>query len=288
MTTITRRSYAKVNLFLDILKLRDDGYHDLCMVNSKISLHDTITCTFNDSNEITLTSNLDDIPLDGKNTAYKAAKMFLEQSGLQQGVEIHLEKTIPHGAGLGGGSSNAAVVLEVLNELTDQSLSLETLCGIGVSIGADVPFFLYERACQIYGIGESIKELEYKQPTTSPYVVLISPAVQVPTGKAYGLWDAAESPLHMDVEPIVKCIVMQRFDELHTLLFNSFEPVIYDAFPQIGQVYQDFCEVCSTKPLLSGSGSNLFALVNEEYEAERLRAVLSKRGYTVRVCQLLL
>lgn len=288
MTTITKPSFAKVNLFLDIQRLRDDGYHDLCMVNAKISLHDTITCTFNDSNKIALTSNLDDIPLDGKNTAYKAADLFLEKSGLQYGIEIHLEKNIPHGAGLGGGSSNAAVVLETLNELTNQPLSLESLCEIGVSIGADVPFFLYGRACQIYGIGESIKELDYEQPTKSPFVVLVSPAVHVPTGKAYGLWDASDSPLHMGVEQVVECIQQQSFDRLHSHLFNSFEPVIYDAFPQIGQVYQDFCEVCSTKPLLSGSGSNLFALVNEEYEAERVMAVLSKRGYTAQVCQLIL
>lgn len=288
MNSITKPSYAKVNLFLDILQLRDDGYHDLCMVNSKISLHDAITCTVDEGDGIVLTSNLDDIPLDEKNTAFKAAQRFLDQANLQKKVQIHMEKSVPHGAGLGGGSSNAAVVLQILNELTDGPLSLKQLCEIGVGIGADVPFFLYERACQIYGIGESITELEYETPTMQPYVVLVSPSVHVPTGKAYGLWDAAENPLHMDVDAIFGCIQQQRFDELHNHLFNSFEPVIYQAFPQIGQVYQDFCEICPTKPLLSGSGSNLFAVLNEESEAERVMAILSKRGYAAQVCRLLL
>lgn len=289
MSEITKKSFAKVNLFLDILRLRDDGYHDLCMVNAKISLHDMVICKLADTNNVTLTSTINDIPLHEANTAYKAAVRFMDAAGIHQGIAIHLEKNIPHGAGLGGGSSNAAVVLQALNELHGNPLSHQQLCEIGVGIGADVPFFLYDRACQISGIGEHITELQYNPSSTAQlYVVLVSPPVPVATGKAYKLWDEAVHQNHMDAAPMVERIQRLHFHELHNHIFNSFEPVIYNAFPQINQVYQDFCEVCPTSPLLSGSGSNLFALLQDEMEAERVMAVLCKRGYTAQICRLML
>lgn len=289
MNEITKLSYAKVNLFLDILGIRANGYHDLCMVNAKISLHDTLTLQHTESNSITITSNLDDIPLDETNTAHKAAKRFMDTAGISHGIAIHLEKNIPHGAGLGGGSSNAAVTLQALNEMNGNPLTHEQLSEIGVGIGADVPFFLYDRACHILGIGESITELVYDASAIHPpHLVLVSPPVPVATGKAYKLWDESAMQLHLNVEPMIACIQQMRLDELHHHIFNSFEPVIYSAYPQINQVYQDFCEICPTRPLLSGSGSNLFALLNEEDEAERVMAVLCKRGYTAQICRLML
>ncbi len=289
MTTIIKPSYAKVNLFLDILGLREDGYHDLCMVNAKISLHDEVSCKLNLSGDIQLTSNLTDIPLDEKNTASKAAQLFLETAHVKHGMEIHLEKRIPHGAGLGGGSSNAAVVLQALQELTDNPLSQQHLREIAVRIGADVPFFLFQNACHIEGIGETIVELEYDASGINmPYVVLVSPAVGVSTGKAYGLWDESSQKIHTGVGAMIESIQQKRFHQLHQHLFNSFEPVIYSAYPQINQVYLDFRDVCPTKPLLSGSGSNIFALLNEESEAEHVMAIMNKRGYQAQVHKLIL
>nr|HQH72245.1 4-(cytidine 5'-diphospho)-2-C-methyl-D-erythritol kinase [bacterium] len=189
-------SPAKINLFLDIIGVRDDGYHRLTMVNAKVSLHDTIACSVSESPGIVLTSSGSRIPLDQSNTAYKAAMRFQEQFNRPLGVRIHIEKRIPQGAGLGGGSSNAATVLTAFNRLTGDRESLESLRRIGARIGADVPFFLYEGCCLCEGIGEQVAPLLVPKSTEEPpiHVVLCHPLEHVSTPRAYQQWDLFEQP----------------------------------------------------------------------------------------------
>ena len=272
-------SYAKLNLFLDILGQRADGYHTLCMVNTRISLHDRITIQFIASNDVLIMVDHPSVPSDERNTAHKAAVCFLEQSRQDTGVRIVIEKQIPVEGGLGGGSGNAATVLQALNQLFDYPLSDEELRHIGEGIGADVPFFLAKGCCLLGGVGEQVLESYFWDEETIPcYAVLCSPQESVSTKMAYQLWDESVSKIHRSPQELITALKEKRFDRLPDYLFNSFEPVIYEAYPSIQNVYNIFCEISPTKPLLSGSGSNLFSLTIDLKDAKRVVQELKKNG----------
>ena len=289
MTSLTLPAYAKVNLFLDILRRRPDGYHDLEMINAKITLQDTVTCTLNDKGEIRVYVNQPGIPCDEKNTAFRAAKQFFASHPTAQGVEITLEKHIPTGAGLGGGSSNAAAVLLALNRLTGETMTRSDLVEIGAGIGADVPFFLYEGACHLHGVGERVESLPVRRHERAlPWVVLLSPRLEISTKTAYALWDAASPSAHLPSGALIAALRQGAWDHIPQGLYNAFESVIYPAFPELQKVYLDFCSLSPTRPLLSGSGSNLFSVTADQESAERLAEALRDAGYAAAAHQLLL
>ena len=283
---ISLPSYAKVNLFLRINRVLDNGYHALDMVNTKISLHDTITCRLVDDSGIVLKVSDQSIPADETNTAFKAAKRFQQRTELLFGVEIDLHKQIPHGAGLGGGSSNAATVLLALNELSGFPLSLDDLMTIGTTIGADVPFFMGSGCSLVQGIGEKIVPLAlhpslYEQPLS---LVLCSPAVHVSTKEAYSLWDQKGTPDSFPPDGLISCLQEGNGKDIPAFLFNSFESVIYPAFPALEVVWKTFCAISPSKPLLSGSGSNMFSIHVDVAEAEIVMNEMLHKGYKTQVC----
>jgi len=282
MNPITLPSYAKINLFLDIVGVREDGYHLLTMVNAKIALHDSITCTIHPTRTIKISGSHSAVPFGRENTMYQAAELFLKQTHSRWGCSIFIEKHIPIGAGLGGGSSNAATVLQALNDVADPHLPHAQLVMIGAAVGADVPFFLHEGCCCVRGIGEQV--MEFYVPRTVdhplPSVVLCSPEEKVSTREAYALWDRMKRKAHASPTRLLNALMEGRLEELHGHLFNAFESVIYPAYPAIQKAYEDFKAVSPTVPLLSGSGSNIFSIVADAPQANETVQRLREKGYS--------
>ncbi len=270
--SIESASYAKINLFLDIERIREDGYHDLSMVNAKISFHDTITCSLTTKPGIVLTCSDPDLPTDENNMAYQAAQRYCDQSRISKGVIIHIEKRIPKGAGLGGGSSDAATVLLSLNKLTYDQVSQAVLKEIAVGIGADVPFFLEPGLCVCSGVGDRVVSIHLAQNVKKPplYGVLCSPDEEVSSKIAYNQWDELKVQKHSSARRLLNAMTMQDWGRIPNYLFNSFEQVVFKKYPVVKKAYKNFCKASPTPPRLTGSGSNLFSLHTSEAEAEEV------------------
>ena len=197
---IKKKAYAKINIALDVREKRDDGYHDVRMIMNQIGLHDIVSLSLNDSDEITVSSDSANIPCDNSNLAYKAARLFFEvasKEGIETGgVDIHIEKNIPVSAGLAGGSADAAAVLKGLNELYNYALSRRELLAIGASIGSDIPYCIVGGCSYAYGRGEKLKHLES---INKAYVLLVKPEFGVSTGAAYNAIDNGTDNVHPDV-----------------------------------------------------------------------------------------
>ncbi len=288
--TLELPSPAKINLFLDIVGVREDGYHLLTMVNAKVSFHDRIECSLIRTPEIQLTSSGPRIPLDLSNTAHHAARRFRDLLNLPQGVRIHIEKRIPQGGGLGGGSSNAATVLTALNRLTGELVPMETMRETGARIGADVPFFLYDGCCLCEGIGERVTPIPIPLPEGEPPLraVLCHPEEHVSTPHAYKLWDQLEPRHPASPQPLIQALKEQNWERVPGFLFNAFESVIFANYPGIHQAYGTFQGVSPTPPRLTGSGSNLYSLHTRLEEAFAVACGLEQQGLRATVCDLIL
>ncbi len=245
---------AKINLFLKILGRRSDGYHDLSMVMEKISLCDEIVLE-KIPNGIELVNPIPGVPTE-KNLVCRAAQAFK-----RSGVRIHLTKKIPMGGGLGGGSSDAAAVLKSLNRLWELNWPTEKLAEVGVRLGADVPFFLYDGPAKVEGIGDRISPLE-RLPKLS--IILINPGIFVSTPWAYSAWDESRSlaPRNRLTQQNhdVRLPAALDFGGIIKLLHNDFETVVFPKFPEIKEAKEKLLEVGAEGALMSGSGSSVFGL----------------------------
>ena len=214
-------AYAKINLMLDIIRRRTDGYHDLFMIMQSVGVADRVTVEREPGRKLRLTASMDDIPLDDKNIAWKAAALFFKTTGLRRpGLHIHLEKHIPHAAGLAGGSADGAAVLVALNRLMGTDLSTEQLCAIGVQIGADVPFCIVGGTCLAQGIGEVLSPLKPMPPC---HIVLAKPDFGVNTGKAYGLFDTNGKTHNADQLGMLTAVQNRDLSAICGKLENVFE-----------------------------------------------------------------
>lgn len=281
-------SPAKINLFLSIRGVRDDGYHLLDMINAKVSLHDEILIDRTDSPGVVLSCSDPTVPVDERNTVHKAASRFLTKTNADYGVSIHIEKRIPHGAGLGGGSGNAGSVLAALNNSAPAPLARADLMHIAESIGADVPFFLEPGCCFVGGVGEDVQPLRVPSETAPLSVVIVSPDEAVSTRDAYSLWDQYSDRETRDPDPLLNVLREGRLGAVAPLLFNSFEAVIFPRYAIVQKTYRVFCELSPTPPRMTGSGSNLFSLHESDDEALRVAESLTARSIRAQAHRLIL
>lgn len=265
------KSPAKINLSLKILDRRPDGYHTIFSLMEKISLFDELKFEKIPSGIEVICPDVD-VPLE-KNLVYKAAKLLHEESGSSCGVRIQLSKKIPMGAGLGGGSSNAATVLKGLNQLWGLHWPLERLAKLGVQLGADVPFFIYDGPAQIEGIGDKITSLT-KLPNLS--IILINPGVHVSTPWAYQQWDMTGrgNPLTPQNRSVTSA---RAFAEIVQELHNDFESVVIPEHPEIQSAKKVLKNVGSSGVLMSGSGSTVFGLFETKELRDRALDKIEKR-----------
>ncbi len=270
MKQLTIQSPAKVNLHLQVIAKRPDGYHDLRMVMVEISIYDEVKVALAKEG-VNLFCDHPGVPLGDKNIAVRAAKLFIEETGFDGGVDLHIKKKIPMGGGLGGGSSNAASVLMALNELTGNKVSEERLLEIGLKLGADVPFFIFKGAALAEGIGERLSKIN-DLPEMS--FLLVNPNIEIPTAsifKSLNLELTKERESHTitgfnySLEPVV------------SILHNDLEDVVLKKHPEVAAALNLLKgEGSAEGVLMSGSGATVFGLYDSEASARRALAVLKK------------
>lgn len=251
---------AKINLSLDVLRKREDGYHELKMIMQTVSLYDEINVEKSDT--ISIECNKDHIPLNNKNLAWKAAESFFNYTSINSGCKIKLIKNIPDGAGLGGGSSDAATVLLALNEIYKTNLSNDELINIAVKIGADVPFFILKGTCLAEGIGEKLTKIENN---TNPYVLIHKPSFSISTKWAYENLKLDDKN-NYNVDKIVENLKEKNYNFKD--IFNYLEDVSVSEYPQINDIKNKMKNYGATASLMSGSGSSVFGIFNDKNDAE--------------------
>ncbi len=250
------KSFAKINIGLDVVGRRSDGYHNIKTIMQKVSLNDIITVEKSDV--ITITSSASHIPTDERNLAYKAILAFGEYTGLDAKLSVHIQKRIPTQAGLGGGSSNAATVLTALNEIYETELSVKELSDIAVHLGADVPFFLAHSPSFCEGIGEIITPVEEAFPPY--YVLIIKPRFSISTREAYEMMDSTGITLRPDFSDILEGLRNEDQEKLRCGAINVFEDYARTKYPEIDEIKNELLSVGALAAFMSGSGSSIVGI----------------------------
>lgn len=264
--TIAVNAPAKVNLTLDVKYKRPDGYHELETIMHQIDLCDHIILEQN--REIVLESNSTKIPRGKDNLACRAAAQFMEKFGIKAGVRILLEKIIPVGAGLAGGSTDAAAVISGLNRLYDLGAELEDLMPIAASLGSDVPFCLQGGTALATGRGEI---LEPVYPAHALNLVLVKPPFEVSTARVYGHLDLATVREHPDARQLLAAWDHNDLESMALNMINVLENVTINRFPEIGQIKKKLTDLGAGAVLMSGSGPSVFGLFGSIGEAKSAR-----------------
>lgn len=279
------RALAKINLGLDVLRRRDDGYHEVRMIMQTLKMYDKITIRKMKEPGIQLKSNLFYVPENESNLAYRAAKMLADEFQLAQGVFIDLQKFIPVAAGMAGGSSDAAAVLYGVNRMFQLNLSKRQLMERGVKIGADVPYCIMRGTVLAEGIGEKLTPLP---PMPSCKVVVAKPQVSVSTKFVYENLKLGEVAAHPDIDILLAGI---REGDLHKVaanMGNVLETVTIPHYPVIAQIREEMMRLGALNAMMSGSGPTVFGLFEDEekarYAYEKMRrGSLAKQVYLTRI-----
>ena len=264
MNKLTLEARAKINLTLDIVNKRDDGYHDVSMVMQTISLCDTLHFKVIERG-IKLNSNNLRLPKDERNIIYKSAKLLLEQTKVDKGIEVYVEKRIPVAAGLAGGSSNAACTIIALNKLWNLNLENEDLLDIGLKIGADVPFCMIEGTALAEGVGEILTNLD---PLPKLYVVLVKPSIRISTPWAYSLVNIKSIKNHPENIKMVEGIQAGDAHLITSKMRNVFEDFIFKKYPRLTDIKEKMIRLGALNSLMSGSGPTIYGLFEDEKTAK--------------------
>jgi len=269
LNELTVHAPAKINLALKILRKRADGYHDIKSILQKVSLYDTLSLKLSPLQGITVTADDPSIPTDSYNLAYRAAVLLLKQQKITPGISIHIKKRIPAGAGLGGGSSNAAATLTGLNKLLRCNLPETELLRLGVEIGADVPFFIYDKPSALAeGIGEQLSPVKIQVPL---WLVIVFPGFSISTKWAYENYRVLTNE--------GKNIRIPRsFEQLNSVLHilsNDLENVVTKQYPEIQEIKHTLIQAGACSSLMSGSGSSVFGIFPDEQQAQEALTLVS-------------
>lgn len=270
---LTRQAPAKINLTLDVVGLRADGYHEVRMIMQTVSLFDTVSFKRCESG-IHLTMPGCDLPCDETNLAYRAAAAVMQETGLQSGVEIEVIKRIPMAAGLAGGSTDCAAVLLGLNKLYDLDLSIERLCEIGTKLGADVPFCVLGGTKLCEGIGEDMSDVGM---IPDCFILLAKPNEGISTKEAYDAVDALEEVFHPAVDMQIEAIRNGDLSAMARSMGNSLEYVSVPKHPKIKELEQVMREYGALNAMMSGSGPTVFGIYADQSTAEAARMAVQER-----------
>lgn len=267
MKQLTEPAYAKINLSLDVLGKREDGYHDLKMVMQSVSLCDDVTLTLGEAESLTLSTNLGFLPVDDKNIAVVAARAFARHTGVDiSRLGIHINKRIPVCAGTAGGSSDGAAVLRGLNHLFETGLSREELARIGEEVGSDVPYCVLGCTALAEGRGEVLTPLE---PLESCYIVLCKPGFPVSTPELFRAIDSVKIRCRPDNQGLMEALVQHDLRGVAQRMFNVFE----QAMPSkkqgaIEEIKNVLIQRGALGACMSGSGPTVFGIFINETEAK--------------------
>lgn len=281
MEEITLKAMAKINLGLDVIRRREDGYHEVRMIMQTVNLYDELTFRKQPGDKVRLTANLRSLPTDGHNLIVKTAELLRKEFGIREGLSIHLKKKIPVAAGMAGGSTDAAAAFAGMNELFGLGLTLEELQKRAVSVGADVPYCLQGGTALSEGIGEILTELP-SAPRCS--VIIAKPPIHVSTRFVYENLRLDSLEKHPDIDGILDSIREGNILGVAERLENVLETVTQKEYPVIGQIKQFLVHRGALGALMSGSGPTVFALFDRKDLAARAcedlrRAGLAKQVY---------
>ena len=266
------KAYGKINLGLDVVRKREDGYHEVRMIMQTVDLYDRITMERMESG-IRVTANLPYVPDGEGNLAYRAAKLLMEEFGITEGISIEIKKMIPVAAGMAGGSTDAAAVLVGVNRMFGLGLTKKELMERGVRLGADVPYCILRGTALSEGIGEILTELPAPPPCT---LVIAKPPVSVSTKEVYGRLDlkALRPEDHPDIDGMAEAIRTGDLAGITSRLGNVLELVTEPAHPEITRIKGLLLENGADGALMSGSGPTVFGMFKERRQAERACALL--------------
>ena len=270
------KARAKINLGLDVIRKRPDGYHDLRMVMQTVSLCDSVKLTATRAAGVRMKTNLRFLPTDRTNHAYQAAQMLIDEFGIGQGVFIELQKKIPVAAGLAGGSADAAAVLEGMNRLFDLGLNREALQERGVKIGADVPYCIMKGTALAEGIGDLLTPLDHI-PDCS--IVIAKPDVRVSTKFVYTHLSLDDQTRHPEIDAQIEAIRQKDLKRMCALCGNVLEDVTVPAHPQIAALKEEMRKGGALTAMMSGSGPSVFGIFEDLGSAERVCARLRDVQY---------
>lgn len=254
-----KNAYAKINISLDVVNKRNDGYHNLKMIMQTVSLSDIITVEKSDNISITCTNP--NVPCDESNIVYKCAKKLLDLRDKSYGFKIHIEKNIPIAAGLAGGSSDGATVLKEINRIYDLGFSMDELKKIGATIGADIPYCLEGGTYLCEGIGDiltKIDDFKYDK------ILLVKPLIDVSTPWVYKNLKLNEITIHPDTDKVINCLKNNNVSELKNCSGNLLQTVTEKEYPEISHIKDKMYSFGAVFSMMSGSGPTVFGLFDND------------------------
>lgn len=269
MNWIQEKAYAKINLSLDILRKRSDGYHEVSMVMQQVSLHDLIEVQPGKSPGITLTSNKPILPLNQNNLVYQAVELLAEHHGIdlkQESLQIHIDKRIPVAAGLAGGSADAAAAFRAMNRYWEKQTTPEVLADLGKKLGADVPYCLMGKTALAEGIGERLTPLRVKTPL---WLVLVKPPFSASTAEVYRSFQIESMTQRPENAKLIQALESGNFAMMAEAMGNVLQPVTATMIPEVEHARKKLIEFNAFKAMMSGSGPTVFGLYKNRQRAER-------------------
>ena len=285
MNKIELKALGKINLGLDVLGRRENGYHDVRMVMQTLYLYDQITIVKKETPGIELKTNLFYLPVDENNLAYRAAKLLMDEFEVKEGVSIYLDKHIPVAAGMAGGSSNAAAVLFGINRMFDLGLTQQELMDRGVKLGADVPYCIMRGTVLAEGIGEILTPLPA---LPKCYVLIAKPPISVSTKLVYEKLDSHEIEEHPDIDGILEGLEAQDIKKVASCMGNVLEKVTIEEYPVIEEIKNAMKAEGALNAMMSGSGPTVFGIFDNKHlarkAADKIRKMeLAKQVYVTNV-----
>lgn len=285
MDRLELKALGKINLGLDVLGRRENGYHDVRMVMQTVYLYDRIIMKKSKTPGIRLETNLYYLPVNENNLAYQAAQMLMDEFHIEEGVSIQLDKHIPVAAGMAGGSSNAAAVLFGMNRMFSLGLSQKELMERGVKLGADVPYCIMRGTVLAEGIGEILTPLS---PMPKCYVLIAKPAISVSTKMVYEKLDSHEIEDHPDIDGILAGLKAGDLKKVADSMGNVLERVTVDAYPVIDRIKKMMIKEGALNAMMSGSGPTVFGIFEEKATARKAAdairdARLTKQVYVTNI-----
>lgn len=266
MKQIRLKAMAKINLGLDVVRRREDGYHEVRMIMQTVNLYDKLVITVSEEPGIRLTTNLGFLPVNEDNLIYKAARLLMDEYDIKKGVDIQLQKFIPVAAGMAGGSTDAAATLIGMNRLFRLNLSRQQMMDYGVKLGADVPYCIVGGTALSEGIGEILTPLP---DVPKGYVLVAKPGINVSTRFVYTNLKLNEETEHPDIDAQIEAIKEQDFRKMAGLMGNVLETVTIPAHPIIQEIKDFMMAEGAVNAMMSGSGPTVFGLFEDKQLAEK-------------------
>ena len=269
------QAFAKINLGLDVLGKREDGYHEVRMIMQTIRMYDQLDMRKSVEPGIHLTTNKKYIPVDENNLVWRAAKLMMDTCGIIEGVSIHLHKVIPVAAGMAGGSSDAAATLVGMNRLFHCGLSKEKLMEHGVQIGADVPYCVLRGTALAEGIGEKLTVLP---PMPDCWILIGKPGISVSTKYVYTTLDLNTDTVHPDIDGMKKALEDGNLYGITERMGNVLQDVTIPAYPEVERIKEQMKTLGAVNAMMSGSGPTVFGIFDNEEKAQKACQKLRESG----------